>query len=55
MRKVRRTAFLEMSLGHVDFGLCSGEIGLILFGKTIAIGERERLVLGRETAGYQQG
>ena len=43
-----------MRFGHVDFGFRGREIRLILLGETIAIGERERLVLGRgETADHQ--
>ena len=54
MWKVRRAALLEMSFCHVDFRFGSREIRLVLFGKTVAVGERERLVLGRgETADHQ--
>jgi hypothetical protein len=43
-----------MSFGDVDFRFGGREIRLVLLSETIAIGERERFVLGRdETADHQ--
>jgi hypothetical protein len=47
MREVGGTAFFEVGLSHVDFGLRGGKIRLILFGQAIAVSQRERLVLRR--------
>jgi hypothetical protein len=47
VRKVRRAAFLEVRIGHVDLIFRGGKVGLILFGEALAVGQRQRGVLRR--------